>query len=61
MMRDSVKEFIDKEVWPNKDRFEKRDFAFTVECMRKAAELGLLGILSRKLTVVWEWVLWIPF
>ena len=44
MMRDSVKEFIDKEVWPNKDRFEKRDFAFTVECMRKAAELGLLGI-----------------
>ncbi|SHG73202.1 Acyl-CoA dehydrogenase [Flavobacterium fluvii] len=44
MMRDSVKEFIDKEIWPNKDRFEKRDFAFTVECMRKAAELGLLGI-----------------
>ncbi|MBC7846096.1 MAG: acyl-CoA dehydrogenase family protein [Flavobacterium sp.] len=44
MMRDSVKEFIDKEVWPNKDRFEKRDFAFTVECMHKAAELGLLSI-----------------
>jgi alkylation response protein AidB-like acyl-CoA dehydrogenase len=44
MMRDSVKEFIDKEIWPNKDRFEKRDFAFTVESMRKAAELGLLGI-----------------
>ena len=44
MMRDSVKEFIDKEVWPNKDRFEKRDFAFTVECMRKAGEMGLLSI-----------------
>lgn len=44
MMRDSVKEFVDKEIWPNKDRFEHRDFAFTVECMRKAAELGLLGI-----------------
>src|SRR6187402_1149395 len=44
MMRDSVKEFIDKEIWPNKDRFEKRDFAFTVECMHKAAELGLLSI-----------------
>ncbi|TRX07051.1 acyl-CoA dehydrogenase family protein [Flavobacterium gawalongense] len=44
MMRDSVREFVDKEIWPNKDRFEKRDFAFTVECMRKAAELGLLGI-----------------
>ena len=22
MMRDSVKEFVDKEIWPNKDRFE---------------------------------------
>lgn len=44
MMRDSVKEFVDKEIWPNKDRFEHRDFAFTVECMRKAAELGLLGV-----------------
>ncbi len=44
MMRDSVKEFIDKEVWPNKERFEKRDFAFTVECMRKAGEMGLLSI-----------------
>ncbi len=44
MMRDSVQEFIDKEVWPNKERFEKRDFAFTVECMRKAGEMGLLSI-----------------
>jgi alkylation response protein AidB-like acyl-CoA dehydrogenase len=44
MMRDSVKEFVDKEIWPNKDRFEHRDFAFTVECMRKAAELGLLSV-----------------
>lgn len=44
MMRDSVKEFVDKEIWPNKKRFENRDFAFTVESMRKAAELGFLSI-----------------
>jgi len=44
MMRDSVKEFVDKEIWPNKPRFESRDFAFTVECMHKAAELGLLSV-----------------
>lgn len=44
MMRDSVKEFVDKEIWPNKPRFESRDFAFTVECMNKAAELGLLSV-----------------
>ncbi|MGG5577881.1 acyl-CoA dehydrogenase family protein [Myroides sp. C15-4] len=44
MMRDSVKEFIDKEVWPHKNRFEKKDYAFTKECMQKAGELGLLGV-----------------
>ncbi|PKP24676.1 MAG: acyl-CoA dehydrogenase [Bacteroidetes bacterium HGW-Bacteroidetes-2] len=44
MMRDSVKEFVDREIWPNKDRFENKDYAFTIEVMRKAGELGLLGI-----------------
>lgn len=44
MMRDSVKEFIDREIWPNKDRFEKKDYAFTEESMRKAGELGFLGV-----------------
>lgn len=24
MMRDSVKEFVDREIWPNKERFEKK-------------------------------------
>mgnify|MGYP000459633503 CR=1 FL=1 len=27
MMRDSVIEFVDKELWPNKERFEKKDYA----------------------------------
>ena len=44
MMRDSIKEFIDKEVWPNKERFEKSDYAFTEEIMVKAGEMGLLGM-----------------
>lgn len=44
MMRDSVKEFVDKEIWPNKERFEHKDYALTEEVMRKAGELGLLGI-----------------
>ena len=44
MMRDSVKEFIDKEVWPHRERFEKKDYKFTEETMRKAGELGFLGI-----------------
>src|SRR5690554_6544677 len=44
MMKDSVKEFVDREIWPNKERFEKKDYAFTEECMRKAGELGFLGV-----------------
>jgi alkylation response protein AidB-like acyl-CoA dehydrogenase len=44
MMRDTVKEFVDKEIWPNKNRFENKDYKFTEECMRKAGELGLLGV-----------------
>ena len=44
MMRDSVKEFVDKEIWPNKDRFEKKDYALTEETMRKAGEMGFLSI-----------------
>jgi alkylation response protein AidB-like acyl-CoA dehydrogenase len=44
MMKDSVKEFVDREIWAHKARFEKRDFAFTEEIMRKAGELGFLGV-----------------
>ena len=44
MMRDSVKEFVDKEIWPNKDRFEKKEYAFTEECMKKAGDMGFLSV-----------------
>ena len=44
MMRDSVKEFVDKELWAHKERFEKKDYAYTEECMKKAGDLGLLGV-----------------
>ncbi|AXG70549.1 putative acyl-CoA dehydrogenase [Kordia sp. SMS9] len=44
MMKESVKEFVDREVWPHKERFEKKDYALTEEVMRKAGELGFLGI-----------------
>ena len=27
MMKESVIEFVDREVWPNKPRFEKKDYA----------------------------------
>ncbi len=44
MMRDSTKEFVDRELWAHWERFEKKDYAFTKECMRKAGELGLLSV-----------------
>ena len=44
MMRDSTKEFVDRELWAHWERFEKKDYAYTEECMRKAGELGLLSI-----------------
>ncbi|HBY67472.1 MAG TPA: acyl-CoA dehydrogenase, partial [Flavobacteriaceae bacterium] len=44
MMRDSVKEFVDREIWPKKEEFEKKNYALTEEVMRKAGEMGLLGV-----------------
>lgn len=44
MMKESVKEFVDREIWPNKEKFEKKDYALTEEIMRKAGELGFLGV-----------------
>lgn len=44
MMKEAVKDFIDREVWPNKTRFENKDYALTVEIMHKVGELGLLGV-----------------
>ncbi|MEC5394274.1 acyl-CoA dehydrogenase family protein [Bergeyella sp. RCAD1439] len=44
MLRDSIREFIDREVIPHRDRFEKKDYALTEECMKKLGEMGALGI-----------------
>jgi len=44
MMKEAVIEFNDREIIPNKPRFEARDFALTEECMKKAGELGFLSV-----------------
>lgn len=44
MMKDSVREFVDREIWPNKEEFEKKNYKLTEEIMRKAGELGFLGV-----------------
>jgi hypothetical protein len=40
---------VDKELWPNKDRFEKKDYALTEETMRKAGDLGFLSVAVQNL------------
>jgi len=44
MMKEAVQDFVDREIWPHKERFEKKDYALTEEVMRKAGELGFLGV-----------------
>lgn len=44
MMKESVIEFIDREVWPHKERFENKDYALTESVMRQVGEMGFLGI-----------------
>ncbi|WP_299781752.1 acyl-CoA dehydrogenase family protein [uncultured Formosa sp.] len=44
MMKEAVMEFNEREIIPNKAKFEAKDYALTEEVMRKAAELGFLGV-----------------
>ena len=39
MMKAAVKEFIDRDVWPHKERFEKKDYDFTKTLMEQACLL----------------------
>ena len=44
MMRDAVREFNDREIVAHRDRFEAKDYKLTEEVMKKAGELGFLGV-----------------
>ncbi|WP_425075908.1 acyl-CoA dehydrogenase family protein [Psychroserpens sp. S379A] len=44
MMKEAVIEFNDREIIAHKPRFEAKDYALTEEVMRKAGELGFLGV-----------------
>ena len=44
MMKEAVTEFVDREIWAKKEQFEKKDYALTESCMRKAGELGFLSV-----------------
>ena len=44
MMKDSVIDFVDREIIPKRQRFEKKDYKLTKEVMSKIGELGFLGV-----------------
>ncbi|MEE2700354.1 MAG: acyl-CoA dehydrogenase family protein [Bacteroidota bacterium] len=44
MMASATREFVEKELDPHREQFEKKDYKLTEDCMKKAGELGLLGI-----------------
>ena len=44
MMKEAVKEFNDREIIPHKERFEAKDYKLTEDVMKKAGELGFLGV-----------------
>lgn len=44
MMANACTEFIEKEVAPQRHKFEEKDYDFTLQIMKKLGELGMLGI-----------------
>ena len=44
MMRDSIIKFNDREIIANRSRFEAKDFKLTEEVLKKAGEMGFLGV-----------------
>ncbi|PSR10365.1 MAG: acyl-CoA dehydrogenase, partial [Candidatus Arcticimaribacter sp.] len=44
MMKESVQEFVDRDIVPNRERFEQKDYDLTRDMMAKAGGLGFLGV-----------------
>ncbi len=44
MMADAATDFLDREVLPKRDRFEKKDYALTESLMKQMGEMGFLGV-----------------
>ena len=44
MMASATQQFVEKELDPHRERFEKKDYKLTEDCMKKAGNLGLLAI-----------------
>ena len=43
-MVEAAGEFVEKEIWPKLDAIDKQEEGLTVSLLKKAGELGLLGV-----------------
>ena len=44
MMKETIVDFMDREIWPDKMKYEEKNYDLTVQAMKKMGELGLLGV-----------------
>ena len=44
MMKETIIDFMDREIWPNKMKYEEKNYDLTIQAMKKIGELGLLGV-----------------
>ena len=44
LMKEAVHDFAEKEIWSKKSEFEKHNYDLTFDVIKKAGELGFLGI-----------------
>ena len=44
MMKDTIIDFMDREIWPDKMKYEEKDYGLTVKAMKKIGELGIFGV-----------------
>ena len=44
MMKETIIDFMDREIWPDKMKYEEKNYDLTLQAMKKIGELGLLGV-----------------
>ena len=44
MMKQTIVDFMDREIWPDKMKYEEKNYDLTVQAMKKIGDLGLLAV-----------------
>ena len=44
MMKETIIDFMEREIWPDKMKYEEKNYDLTVQAMKKMGDLGLLGV-----------------